>query len=118
MPGVKLQDIHELLAQQDQKYQAMLSQVMQHMMSMQQQPVLTAGPMQFDLTSMDVPMEQGSNSQSSFSVGNHGWTQAEVDDQLQDFSQMTSQELSDFNFQELALRKGDEEDLLKGPFYN
>ena len=32
-PGVTFQDIHTLMAQQDQKYQAMMSQVLQHVMT-------------------------------------------------------------------------------------
>ena len=74
-----MQDIQELLAQQDQKYQAMLSQVMQRMMSMQQghlaqvrmSGLRSEGAMWRNMAEGDAPME--SNDSAEF-----GWTSQEI----------------------------------------
>lgn len=122
-PGLKIQDIHDLMAQQDKKYQAMLHQVMQHMMSLQQgmqaNPMspafMTEGPMSYDLTASDSDTAMGQ-------VGEHGWTMEEVQRakafEVGDFDQMTEQEKIDFNLQQVGWIQQDEQDLLKGPFLN
>ena len=72
--GVKMQDVQELLAQQDQKFQTMLNQGMSHMMSMQgnQMPVglQTQGAMRYDMATSDAPMESS----------DHEWTPQEKEE--------------------------------------
>ena len=118
VPGVQLQDIHELLAQQDQKFQTMLTQVMSHMMSMQ--GMQTAGPMQFDLSAMDVPMGSSSGNSQSL-LGAHGWSTEEAERAKEfhekEFHEMTAQELSDFSLQERTRVQESEAELTEGPFF-
>lgn len=106
MPGVKLQDIHDLLAQQDQKFQSMLTQVMGHMMSLQgnQVPVnlQTQGAMRFDMAQDDAVMDGTA----------HGWSQEEIQGAL-----YTEEELRQLNWQVQSDLKQEEADLLRGPFF-
>ncbi|CAK9089067.1 unnamed protein product [Durusdinium trenchii] len=105
--GLKVQDIQELLARQDQKFQTMLSQVMSHMMSLRgsQMPVgiQTQGAMRYDMAAEDASMDGSMN---------HGWTPQEVSEM------MSEQETQRLNFEVQGQIKEDEQDLLKGPFFD
>lgn len=110
--GVKMQDVQELLSQQDQKFQAMLNQVMTHMMSLQgsQMPVgiQTQGTMRYDMTAKDSEMDGHMT---------HGWTQQEIA-AAQEGGFMTPEEMRRLNWEVQGDLRQDEEDLLKGPFLN
>ena len=110
--GVKMQDVQELLSQQDQQFQAMLSQVMTHMMSLQgsQMPVgiQTQGTMRYDLTAKDSEMDGHMT---------HGWTQQEIA-AAQEGGFMTPEKMRRLNWEVQGDLRQDEEDLLKGPFLN
>lgn len=71
-PGVDLEEVRGLLAKQDQKFQSMLNQVLQHVMQMQtpgyqMQPQMTMGPLAMEGVQAASEVEK-----------EHGWTPAEI----------------------------------------